>query len=100
MHPAALVLPARHSMIWHSGSLTMVLRISAALAVSLAVKDISFIASIILLESNDFMSICLTGSFSKSFFSILTSEGDPILQSDRKMGTQFVAQQFINKFRR
>src|SRR3989304_9483047 len=86
MQPAALVLPAMQRMIVQSLSLIISLRMSQALAVSLAVNDMSLIPSIISAASNDFMSICLTGPFRKSLLSILSSK--------------LVAQQLVNELGR
>src|SRR4030042_2735773 len=74
MHPPALVLPAMHRIIVQSLSFIMSLKISAALAVSRAVKDIPLKPSITPVESKDFISICLTGSLRKSFFFISSSK--------------------------
>src|SRR3989344_5378755 len=67
MQPAALVLPAKVKIIVQSLSLIILLKISAALAKSLDVNDIHFIASTILVASIALISICLTGSFNRSF---------------------------------
>src|ERR1035437_9881072 len=67
MHPPALVLPARVRMFVHFLSVSILVRMSAALAVSREVKDMSRIESMIGVESNEVISICLTGFFRRSF---------------------------------
>ena len=61
MHPAAEVDPARVKNIVQSLSLIISLKILAAFPVSLEVKDILDIESIIGLASKEVMSICSTG---------------------------------------
>src|SRR3989338_2046110 len=68
IQPAALVLPAKVNIIVQSLSLTIMFKISVALAISREVKDISLKELIIGVESNDLMSICLIVSFIRSFF--------------------------------
>ena len=67
MQPAADVDPAKVKKVVQFLSDSISLKILEALAVSLEVKDILFIDSIIFLESNDVISICSTG-FSKKVF--------------------------------
>jgi hypothetical protein len=67
MHPAADVEPARVKKVVQFLSDNISLKIPDALAVSLDVKDILSIESIIFLASKDVISICSTG-FSRKVF--------------------------------
>ena len=67
MQPPAEVDPARVKKIEQSLSVNISLKILDALAVSLDVKDMESMDSIIFLASNDFISICSIG-LSNSFF--------------------------------
>jgi hypothetical protein len=67
IHPAAEVDPAKVKKVVQFLSDNISLKIFDALAVSLEVKDILFIDSIIFLESKDVMSICSTGVSKKVF---------------------------------
>src|SRR3989344_5409264 len=68
MQPPALVLPARVRMIVQSLSSIIFLRMSAALAVSLAVKLILAMALMIGVALKEAMSICSMVSLRRSFF--------------------------------
>ena len=68
MQPAALLLPARVSMTVQSLFFSIFTSMSAALAVSLELNDISLMLSMIGVESYLVASTCLTVFFNKSFF--------------------------------
>ncbi len=71
MQPAAEVEPARVRMLVQSFSASIWQRMSAARAVSRLVNDMWRMASMSSVLSYFLMSMCLTVSFRRSFFSIL-----------------------------
>src|ERR1039457_4444993 len=83
MHPPALVLPASVRKMVHPLSLIILLRMSAAVAVSLDVNDMSRILSITGIAFTFFISKCLTGSFNKSFFFMFYGFEEFIMQKFR-----------------